>query len=491
MMSLMDKSQMITLHIQGKSNREIAEIMKVSRNTVNKYIREYKKLQAQLAECDPADRERVRELTEAITAEPGYDSSGRGFRKWNAEMDMMLDEILAAEEEKRRLLGPNKQMLTNKQIHELMVEAGHDIGATTVNTRINEKRAKPDEAFVAQKYDYGQRFEYDFGEAKLYIAGRMRRIQMAVMCAPASDVKFALLYDNQKQDVFLDSQVRFFEFMGGTFEEGAYDNMRNVVRKFIGRNEKELNPELLKLAAYYAFAVNVTNCFAGWEKGSVESSVKVVRNRAFATEYRFDTLEDAQAHLDAVLAEMNAGKDIAAERAALRPLPPRYETADVRERAAVDKYACVTVDKNRYSVPEGLAGKEVKVKAYPNEIVAVHRGEEVARHARMEGSGGMRLDIRHYLDTLRRKPGALARSEVLAGYPTFKRIFDAYYTERPREFVEIVRANADGTAAQLEAELLACATPAANAASARVMSAVESAAASQMLRAAEIRKAVA
>lgn len=491
MMNLMDKSQMITLHIQGKSNREIAEIMKVSRNTVNKYIREYEKLQEQLAECDPADRERVRELTEAITAEPEYDSSGRGFRKWNAEMDALLDEILAAEEEKRRLLGPNKQMLTNKQIHELMVEAGHDIGATTVNTRINGKRAKADEAFVAQKYDYGQRFEYDFGEAKLYIAGRLRRIQMAVMCAPASDVKFALLYDNQKQDVFLDSQVRFFEFMGGTFEEGAYDNMRNVVRKFIGRNEKELNPELLKLAAYYAFAVNVTNCFAGWEKGSVESSVKVVRNRAFATEYRFDTLEDAQAHLDAVVAEMNAGKDIAAERAALRPLPPRYETADVRERAAVDKYACVTVDRNRYSVPEGLVGKEVKVKAYPNEIVAVYGGEVVARHARLEGSGGMRLDIRHYLDTLRRKPGALARSEVLAGYPTFKRIFDAYYTERPREFVEIVRANADGDAAQLEAELLACSAPAANAASARVMSAVESAAASQMLRAAEIRKAVA
>ena len=491
MMNLMDKSLMITLHIQGRSNREIAEIMKVSRNTVNKYIRDYKKLQEQLTECDPGDRERVRELTEAITAEPEYDSSGRGFRKWNAEMDALLDEILAAEEEKRRLLGPNKQMLTNKQIHELMVEAGHDIGATTVNTRINEKRAKVDEAFVAQRYDYGQRFEYDFGEVKLYIAGRLRRIQMAVMCAPASDVKFALLYDNQKQDVFLDSQVRFFEFMGGTFEEGAYDNMRNVVRKFIGRNEKDLNPGLLNLAAYYAFAVNVTNCFAGWEKGSVESSVKAVRNKAFATEYRFDTLEDAQAHLDAVLAEMNADKDIAAERAALRPLPPRYETADVRERAAVDKYACVTVDKNRYSVPEGLVGKEVKVKAYPNEIVAVHRGEVVARHARMEGSGGMRLDIRHYLDTLRRKPGALARSEVLAGYPTFKRIFDAYYTERPREFIEIVRANADGAAAQLEAELMACSTPATNEASSRTMSAVESAATAQMARAAEIWKAVA
>ena len=491
MMSLMDKSQMVKPHIQGKSNRGIAGIMKVSRNTANKYVKEYGKLQVELARCDPEDKERVRELAEAITAEPTYDSSRRGFRKWDAEMDALPDEILAAEEEKRQLLGPDKQMLANKQVHELILEAGHDIGATTVSRHIRGKRGEGGEAYIAQKCEYGQRFEHDFGEAKPYIAGRLRRIQMAVMCAPASDVKFALLYDDQKQDVFLDPRVRFFEFMGGTFEEGAYGNMRNVVRKFIGRNEKELNPGLLKLAACYAFAINVTNCFAGWEKGAVESSVKVIRNKAFATKYRFDTIEGAQAHLDAVLADMNEGRDIAAERAALRPLPPRYETADVRERAAVDKYSCVTVGKNRYSVPEGLVGKGVKVKAYPNEIVVACRGEIVARHARMEGSGGMRLDIRHHLGTLRRKPGALARSEVLAGYPTFKRPYDAHYSDRPREFVEAVRAYAGSTAAELESEPLACATPVANPAARRTMAAIESAAAAQMARAAEIRKAAA
>ena len=305
-MTLMDKSQMVRLHIEGKTNREIAHIMHISRNTVNKYVREYEGLRSELDACDPADTKQVRRLTEAITAEPVYDASGRGARKWSVEMDALLDEILAAEEKKRGRLGPNKQMLTKSQIHGLIREAGHDIGLTTVVRKIAEKRARPDETFVAQRYEFGERFEYDFGEAKLYIAGKLRRIQMAVMCAPASDVKFALLYDNQKQDVFLDSQVRFFEFMGGTFLEGAYDNMRNVVRKFIGRNEKELNPGLLKLAAYYGFAVNVTNCFAGWEKGSVEASVKAVRNKAFAIEYRFDTLGDAQAHLDAVLAEICA-----------------------------------------------------------------------------------------------------------------------------------------------------------------------------------------
>ena len=488
MMTLMDKSRIIELHIKGSSNRKIAREMGISRVTVNKYVGEYEALRSELDACDPDDTAEVRRITDAITAEPSYDSSSRGARKWNAEMDALLDEILAAEEEKRRLLGPNKQALTKAQIHGLIVAEGHDIGLTTVSLRIDEKLARHDEAFVAQRYEFGDRFEYDFGEAKLYIGGRLRRVQMAVMVACASDVRFALLYDNQRQGVFLDSQVRFFEFMGGTFREGVYDNMRNVVRKFVGKSEKELNPELLRLAAYYGFAPNVCNCFSGWEKGAVESAVKVVRRQAFALDWRFDTLEDAQAHLDAVLARLNEGKDIEAERRALAPLPPRYEVADVREGCRVDKYSCVTVGGCRYSVPEELVGKRVTARVYPNEVLVDFNGANVAAHARVREKGRMSLDVRHYLRTLERKPGALARSEVLAGYPTFKRIFDDHYTERPREFIEIVRSHADEGQEALEAELVACATAEGNRASRRASSAIAEAASSQVERMVAIRR---
>jgi transposase len=61
--------------------------------------------------------------------------------------------------------------------------------------------------------------------------------------------------------------VKFFEMLGGCHREIVYDNMKNVVSKFIGRNEKELNPDLVKMSMYYGFQINVTNCFAGNEKG--------------------------------------------------------------------------------------------------------------------------------------------------------------------------------------------------------------------------------
>ena len=36
----------------------------------------------------------------------------------------------------------------------------------------------------------------------------------------------------------MDSHVKFFEMVKGVYKEVVYDNMKNVVTKFIGRKEK-------------------------------------------------------------------------------------------------------------------------------------------------------------------------------------------------------------------------------------------------------------
>ena len=443
MITLMDKSAIIGMHIRGESNRKIAKMLGICRNTVNAYVREYEQLQESLLACDPSDKEEIRAIAEEIVAEPTYDASSRGFRKYNAEIDSLLDRILADEEEKRRTLGPNKQALSMAQIHGLIVQEGHDIGLTTIQNKIKEKRRKAAEAFIAQSHPHGQRFEYDFGDVKLEIAGEVKTLRLAVMTAPASGYRYALLYTNAKFDVFVDSQVRFFEHMGGCFREGVYDNMRNVVKKFIGRNEKELNPGLVGFAAYYGFSVNVTNCYSGNEKGSVESAVKTIRKEVFATRWRFGSIDEAREHLAASLAELNADVDLDAEKSCLTPWRPPYEVADLR------------------------------TKVYPDEIVVMHARKVVARHTRREKNSGMYLDIGHYLDTFRRKPGALANSTALRGYPRLKGIFDEYYRLRPREFVDILRANSGKTLEDAEAALVANATAKPTAASRRVHNAIE------------------
>ncbi len=50
----MDLKQIITLHIDGESNRQIGELLKISRNTVNTYIRYFKACDYSLKELFPS-----------------------------------------------------------------------------------------------------------------------------------------------------------------------------------------------------------------------------------------------------------------------------------------------------------------------------------------------------------------------------------------------------------------------------------------------------
>jgi len=48
----------------------------------------------------------------------------------------------------------------------------------------------------------------------------------------------------------------------------------------------------------------------------------------------------------------------------------------------------------------------------------------------------MQIDIYHYLNTLRKKPGAVRNSVALKSIPRLKAIFDTYYSQHPKKFIE-------------------------------------------------------
>lgn len=441
---LMQKHTIITLKNEGHSSRKVNRMTGISRKTIARYWNEYKEQLSLLATTD--DKRGVQEL---ITDGPRYDASKRGPLKYTPEIDARLEEILAAEEVKRAELGPsNKQMLTAAEIHRMIAEDGHDIGVTTIQNHIREKKEKAREAFIRQEYDLADRLEYDFGEVILIIDGLKATYHMAVFASPASGFRWAYLYASQKKDVFLDSHVRFFEMCGGTWREVVYDNMKNVVTRFIGRNEKELNSDLVKMSVYYGFKINTTNCFAGNEKGFVENSVKVIRKEAFSRRYSFNSLDDAQAHLEEALIRSNAGSRIEEEKACLLPYRPPLEIAGISEHT-VDKYSFIRHDNNFYSVPDYLVGRKVIVKGYPTEVIVYSGMEKVCTHKRASGPRAMRVDIFHYLDTLMRKPGALSSSAALKCERELKAIFDEHYRSDPRRFIQLLKDNKGKTVPEI------------------------------------------
>jgi hypothetical protein len=191
-----------------------------------------------------------------------------------------------------------------------------------------------------------------------------------------------------------------FEMMGGGYREVVYDNMRNVVTKFIGKNEKELNGELIKMSLYYGYKINVTNCFKANEKGSVEKSVDVLRNEIFAADWKFNSLDDAREFMRSRLLKLNEKGQMEEEKRELTPYRPPLELASKRTKVLsenkVNTSSMITVDTAFYSVPEDLVGKKVLVKKYHDEIRVFYGNAEVCRHRRIFGNGNMKVDIYHY-----------------------------------------------------------------------------------------------
>jgi len=444
----MDKHTIIKLKREGHSNRKVAKLTGIDRKTIARYWNEHKELIIKLESgSDP------KEIQEAIVSAPKYDVSKRKPHKYNDEIDKFLDDIIASEENKCEELGiRHKQKLTNVQIHELVREAGHDIGLSMISVYLKEKRDKKKEVFIRQEYGYGERLEYDFGEVRLVLGGKTHILYIAVVSSPGSGFRWAYLYRSQKKEVFMDSHVRFFEMAGGIYKEIVYDNMRNVVSKFIGRNEKQLNEDLVKMSMYYGFNINVTNCFKGNEKGHVEGSVKVVRNKAFAAKYHFDSFKEAEIHLDSTLRKMNQHSSFEEEMKHLMPYRPPLELAQITEQG-VDKYSFIRVDNNFYSVPEYLVGRKVLVKNYLSYIMVYSSGNMVCSHQKKTGFHETSVDIYHYLDTFKRKPGAIKNSTALKSNTDLKSLYDNHFAERPRDFITILHENKGKSLLELQAAI--------------------------------------
>ena len=433
----MDKARIITLKREGVSTREISRRTGMSRVTIAKYWREFVELNNRLKE-NPELKE---EIQDEMLSKPKSAPRTRTRHKFTPELEERLHEILTEEKRKDRILGANhKQKLTNNQIRGKLVDEGFDISQPTINNALAEIRSRQKNVYIRQQSNFGDRLEYDFGEVRLDCGEGVKSYHMAVFCAPASKFRWLYLYTNQKKTVFMDSHVQFFEMMGGVWCEVVYDNMKNVVTKFIGKNDKELNEDLVKMSMYYGFKINVTNCFSGNEKGSVEKSVDILRNEIFAANWQFLSLDDAREYAISRLNKLNESCKIEEEQACLLPVMPPLELATICE-CKVDKSSLISVDCVKYSVPEHLVGKLVIVKKYHEKICVYAENQPVCVHKRAFGNGTMQIDIMHYLNTLHKKPGAIKNSVALKSIPKLKALFDKHYSKKPKQFIEIFQEN--------------------------------------------------
>ena len=136
-------------------------------------------------------------------------------------------------------------------------------------------------------------------------------------------------------------------------------------------------------------------------------------------------------------------RTIEAERAVLMPLPscrvPDYTVYNPTVRC----WSTIRVSGRSYSVPSRLIGHEVEVRQYPDHLEVFFKGKLTLELPRLRRAKDIRVDYRHVIWSLVRKPGAFARykfREELFPSMTFRRTYDALVKWRgERADIEYVR----------------------------------------------------
>lgn len=442
MISMYTKQEIILRsYREGKSQRSIARELAISRKTVRKYIEEY---EAHISLNNPVQQN----LSDYVMQPPLYKVNKRTKIKLTQEVQDAIDKYLE-ENEQKKLQGLSKQLLKKCDIYEQLNLQGFPISYSTVCNYIRSKVKKTvnNEAFIRQEYQPGEVCEFDWGEIKLFINNEFTTLQLAVFTSAYSNYRFAIIYQRQDTLAFMESHVAFFDFAGGVFKQMVYDNMRVAVAKFVGTHEKEPTQALLQLRGHYLFSHRFCNAYRGNEKGHVERSVEYVRRKAFGIKNNFNAIEDAQTWLITIINKLNASKQqigrktsnelFSDEKKILYTLPTKLACA-VMEQLRVDKYATISYKTNRYSVPDNLVGQFVDVKIESQQMYIYSDNLLVASHRRSYKNHQWIISIEHYLNTFKKKPGALNGSVALASNNYLKQLYNEYFTNEPRRFIDLL-----------------------------------------------------
>lgn len=132
---------------------------------------------------------------------------------------------------------------------------------------------------------------------------------------------------------------------------------------------------------------------------------------------------------------------------------PEWDDAYVR----VNKWGTIRVERNNYSVPTRLRDQWIRVKIYEERIEVWYRGVMQLSTERLLGEGKHRINYRHVIGGLVRKPGAL--SELAADQEYVRILHHAALTMESRVAQVLSEFRREGTVPRWERVLERTAPP--------------------------------
>ena len=151
---------------------------------------------------------------------------------------------------------------------------------------------------------------------------------------------------------------------------------------------------------------------------------------------------------------------LAEERSHLRPLPSAPIPSYTVYESKVRRWSTIRVAHRTYSVPARLIGHTIEARLFADVVEVRYRGQVVQTMPRLRKEDEHRIDYRHVIGWLVRKPGAFARyryREDLFPSVTFRRTYDrlveSHGDRADVEYVRILKLAATHGEAAVEAGL--------------------------------------
>lgn len=391
----MDLKQIITLHLDGVSNRKIADTLGISRNTVNTYMRLFKGSDYTFKELLSFDNPGLETLFPSHTTID------------NARYDALM---LYFEGMNKARNHPGFTFLYHYNEYSQRVKQPY--GYTQFMEHYRRKYAKI-KGSMKLEHEAGKEMFIDYTGKKLHIVdkdtGEVVAVEVFVAILPNSQYTYVEACRSQKREDLISCCENALHFYGGVPKAIVSDNLKSAVTRS-SKYEAQINRSFKDFARHYNCVINPARGYSPQDKALVENAVHLAYQRIYypLREMTFFSLEDLNREIKRLLIGYNnllfKRKEASrlelfqsVEREYLKPLSiTRYELKSYR-RAKVQKigYVYFSPDKTYYSVPYRFIGKQTTIHYTKSAVEVYYNHQRIALHLRKPSKGSYITNKEH------------------------------------------------------------------------------------------------
>lgn len=397
----MDLKQIITLHLDGASNRRIGSVLGISRNTVNTYMQLFAASDYSLEELL---RFETAALSELFSSHTTLDTQRHN------ELMLYFEGVNKAR---------NHPGFTFLHHYQQYVEQAREPYSYTQFLEHYRRKYPKEKGSMKLDHVAGEEMFIDFAGNKLHITdretGELIPMDVFIAILPCSHYTYVQACMSQKRGELIACCANALRFFGGVPQAIISDNLKSAVKRG-SKYEADINRSFKDFARHYNCVINPTRVYSPQDKALVENAVHLAYQRIYypMREMVFFSLADLNREIGILLGRYNnlllqrresSRTELfqSVERQYLKPLPgTSYELKDYR-RAKVQKmgYVYFSPDKSYYSVPHRYIGKETLIHYTKSRVEVFHNQQRIALHRRGPAKGSYITDKDHLSSTHR------------------------------------------------------------------------------------------